>query len=91
MRYVRLRKMAKLDLAGCWMLIRCRSLALGHSWAYTLLIVSKGDKETAMSDINININIKKFPKAVADKLRYYVYPPTRSWFTFPFFQFPAPS
>ena len=28
-----------------------------------------------MSDINIkvNVNIKKFPKAVADKLRYYVY------------------
>jgi len=27
-----------------------------------------------MSDINIkvNVNIKRFPKAVADKLRYYV-------------------
>ena len=51
-------------------------LAFARGRAYTLLIVSKGDKETGMSDINIkvnvNINIKRFPKSVADKLRYYV-------------------
>jgi len=36
---------------------------------YSGLIGSLGDKENHMSDINV----KKFPKAVAGKLRYYVY------------------